>query len=121
MASFEDRFTRGDTFRFRLTLTGDAGQPLDPTGHTLRFTAKTSLSHPDAQAVVALALGAGLTIVNGPAGEVDGEIPPAATLALPADRSTILQADAQLTEADGRVTTLVKGTLTVEPGVTEAS
>jgi hypothetical protein len=43
---------RGDTRTIRVTITDDAGAPIDISGHSLWLTLKTSITDPDASAIL---------------------------------------------------------------------
>jgi hypothetical protein len=112
VSSFTITAVRGDTIDLEVTATRNS-TALDLTGADIRFTAKNSLRDADDDAVIAKTLADGVAVVGDPE---DGialvTIDPADTSTL--SRRTVLQCDVQVVEISGRVTTVAKGTLTIE-------
>lgn len=99
---------RGDTNEYEVAVTRDAAV-LDLQGATLKFTVKRDLGDADADAVFQKAIGTGITVTDAPNGACTLTIDPADTSALPAPRA--FHYDLELTESDGRVTTVAIGLL----------
>ena len=97
---------RGDTNEYEVAVTRDAAV-LDLQGATLKFTVKRDLG--DADAVFQKAIWTGITVTDAPNGACTLTIDPADTSALPAPRA--FHYDLELTESDGRVTTVAIGLL----------
>lgn len=108
---------RGDTNKYDVTVTRD-GAALDLTGATLKFTVKRSLDDADADAVFQKAIGTGIVVDDVAGGLATLTVAPADTSALPAPRS--FHYDLQLTESDGRVTTVAIGSLRLSADVERA-
>jgi hypothetical protein len=105
---------RGDTNEYDVTVTRD-GSALDLTGATLKFTAKRSMDDSDLQAVFQKTIGSGIVVTDEPGGLATLTVDPADTSSLPAPRS--FHYDLELTESDGRVTTVAIGQLRLSADV----
>lgn len=119
MSDFAITAKRGDTIDLEVAVTrNDAA--VDLTGADCWFTAKRRLSDADADALIQKTLGSGITVIGNAAdGNLLVTIDPEDTDSL--TRQTVLYCDVQLLEADGRVTTVASGTLTVELDVTRST
>lgn len=111
---------RGDTLVFDVTITDEDGAAVNLIGTSLRLTAKRSAGQPDADALISLTTGAGITVTNASAGQARVEIVPAKTSGLEAATVSLVW-DLQLTTGDGQVFTVAGGYLTVSPDVSHAS
>lgn len=118
MSTFALTVKRGDTIDLEVTATR-AGAPVDLTGADIWCTGKRNLKDADADAVFQKKIGDGVAIVDADAGEALVTLDPADTASL--TKQTTLYCDVQLVEADGRVTTIASGTLTVELDATVAT
>lgn len=109
---------RGNTRRIQMPVMRD-GAPLDISGGTLIFTAKYGDRDNDDQAVFQLTTvpGEGIEVEDPASGVAIATIDRIHTIHL-ANAKILLRYDWQLEEADGTVTTLEVGTLTVMPTVT---
>lgn len=115
---FDEEITRGDTHRFRFTVSvGGVAQDIT-TWTNFWFTARTR--HTDTTAVITRTLGSGITLVTPASGIAQVEILPANTSSMD-NRKQVLYADIQGKDATGGVWTLARGTLTVLPEITTAS
>ncbi len=106
-------FYRGDTKEVKVTITKADGSPFDLTGATITFTMKKDDTDPDAEAVIQKT-----AVISTPA---SGE----ALLTLTAtdtnqDTGEYFY-DFQLVDSSGKVTTLLKETISVLQDVTETS
>lgn len=120
-----EKMVRGDSE----TLYADVqinGFPLDVSAYSVWFTAKYLLSDPDSSAVIRKGNSGGLTGCSVVANPVSGEmsriridIDPGDTSALPA-KSIKLFMDVQIKSPLGRVTTVCRGELNIEPDSTNS-
>jgi hypothetical protein len=110
-------WTRGDTMRFIGTLVPGDGQVFALPIAELKFTAKWK--YQDTDVFFEKTIGAGMTIVGQSTTMVsyNGEVSPADTALIPIKKGKFVY-DLQITEADGRVTTVVGGKVTLLPDVT---
>jgi len=120
-----------DTFNFELqrgddvTLTiyvyqADKRTPQNLTGCSLWFTAKKNLADVDADAAIrksTVTPPGGITITDIPGGVAAAPIAPSDTSGLPAE-DTRLNYDIQLKGSDGKVKTILRGTIVVVPDTT---
>ena len=90
----------------------DATLPLDLTGYTARMKIRQD---PSATVIISLTNGSGITL-GGTAGTIIVVISAAVTTTL--DDGYVYRYDLELIAADGAVTRLVKGLITVDPEVT---
>ena len=110
------QITRGDNASLMLTILDNLGAPVVLTAAVIKFTAKQSIRHTDAQAII------NKTTINGGIvlGDSDGE----ATISiLPSDtavltRDTDLVWDVEIIDAGGVVRTPARGHLLVKYDVT---
>lgn len=130
--------TRGDSKTWAMTFTTPGGSAYDLAGCSVRFTVKRSARHTDAQAVLrqywsegdesgisltdpatglASSLAAGILYRTIPAEESAAAFQPNYAN----DDDLVYVYDVQLTDADGDVTTVETGTLTVSLDVTQAT
>jgi hypothetical protein len=111
--SFKFSMSRGDDRDFEIPITR-SGSAVDLTGASVRAHFKSDLA---AAPVFQKSLGSGIEIEGAAAdGVVVLSIDPADTAAL--QQATTLYFDVELTESDGRVTTVAEGTLLVRLDVT---
>lgn len=112
---------RGDTRYLPFQITDAVGAPLDVTGYTIWFTAKRQLSDPDPGVFQQTIAGGELVVTNASLGLGYVRIDPSDTVTL-GDSTTQLLWDLQIKSpaADTPVSTVARGTLTVEPDVTRA-
>lgn len=113
---------RGDTFtqqfQFKRALSGTtAPVPVGLSGATIWATLKLTVVEPDNTAISQVTIGDGVTVDNASSGLFTVTFPPASTATLP-DGVTTLELDIQIRESSGRVTTVLRGELLVEPDVT---
>jgi hypothetical protein len=106
---------RGDDRDYDITITDEDGDPLNITGSTLKFAARFPNSRNRFLSKSSAQVGE-IDMVSEVNGQAVLHIDPADTLKLP-QRSTELDFDLELTQVGGTVTTLVNGTLSVEPDV----
>lgn len=107
--------TRGDDHSFQFTLTDSAGDPIDLTGYTgLRYLAAERVEDDDADAVIDLTVGAGITVTDAEAGVLDFEVPAAQTSGL-GDRRHQLLALLRGDNPSAKRKTLRRGVHTVWP------
>jgi hypothetical protein len=104
----------GDDNRYTLTVVrpGDATFTLAANGTELRFTVKRSRTDTDAEAAISKHVGAGITITGATTAVL--ALLPADTAGMP-DRSYVY--DLELTEPDGRITTVAQGKFRVTADV----
>jgi hypothetical protein len=114
---------RGDTEVIDVAVTEPAADAADPPvpvpigSATFAFTAKRTRRDPDEQAVLALTLGQGIVVTDGPGGLLTVTMTPAQTAALTPGRYDY---DLQMTEGT-TVTTIVDGTMLVEADVSRGT
>lgn len=113
---------RGDTFlqvfRFMRALAGTTAlAPVSLNGASIWATLKHTVVEPDNAAIAQKTLGAGVAIVDAGNGLFSVQFDPADTALLP-DGVTCLELDVQVQESSGRTTTVLRGSLVVEPDVT---
>lgn len=119
MSDFSLTVKRGDTIDLEVPILRD-DVAVDLTGADIWFTAKRRLTDADADAVAQKSIGSGIVVVGDAAdGTVLVTLDPADTDSL--TKQTVLTCDIQLVEADGRVTTVASGTLTVELDATRST
>jgi hypothetical protein len=106
---------RDRTFTFSLAVTQN-GVAFNLTGASIRMTAKWQYSDPDASAVFALTVGAGITVTNAAGGLATVTIAANKTASLPANLVPLVY-DIQVTDASSNVWTVADGTLYVQPNV----
>jgi hypothetical protein len=107
---------RGDTNNYTGTVLDSAGDAVDLTGATLRFTAKLNRGDADnATGVIAKTTGSGITHTNAATGQYRITLAPADTSSLTA--TTLYFWDLQLTDGAGSVFTVDNGTLTITTDV----
>ncbi len=107
--------TRGDDRDYDITVTTELGNAWDITGAQIRFAARFVGSQNVFIDKVSTASGE-IDITNAAGGLAVLHLDPLDTIKLPL-RTTNLSYDLQLTELSGPVTTIVTGTLTVDPDV----
>src|SRR5688572_21453073 len=113
---------RGDDEVLSVTVLepGSTTDPLDITGiQSLRFTIKRKVTDADADALVALEVGDGITIDDPSIGAVTIEIDSALTNDLTNSFSGVW--DLQLVDAVGRIQTIKKGTVVIDRDVTRTA
>ena len=115
---------RGDTFvqqfQFkRAVLNSLAPVPVNISATTILATLKHTVVEPDNTALTQKTIGAGITVDTGAQGLFTLTLDPVDTANLP-DGVTCLVFDVQVKESGGRVTTVVRGDLMIEPDVTRA-
>ena len=112
---------RGDTPTIRFTVTNLDGTPTDlSTVDGIRLTVKRHINHSDLDALVAVALGTGLSLVtDGTDGLVDWVPEDDAFDSI--SKETELVYDLQVTDGTGKVYTVDSGTLTIELDVTRTT
>lgn len=110
-------WTRGDTMRFIGTLVPGAGQVFALPITELKFTAKWK--YQDTTVLFEKTLGNGMTIVGQSETMIsyDGEVSATDTELIPVKKGKFVY-DLELTEADGRKTTVVGGKVILLPDVT---
>ena len=121
MADYQDfTFTmwRGDTEVFDAAITV-SGVAVNITGCSLKFTAKRTLTDPDAQAVFQIATPAGIVITNGPGGLCSINVASLDTSMLLVP--TLCYCDLQLVDLLNNVSTTATGTLMIKIDVTETN
>lgn len=117
---FRQQVCRGDTVMFAATITRPpGGPPVDLAGADLVCTGRRALDEPAADYVFRLDVGSGITVTDPTAGLVLVRVPPEATAQL-ADWPS-LYVDLEVTEADGRVSTPLRGRLVLTPDVSRAT
>jgi hypothetical protein len=89
--------------------------PINLTGYTARMQVRRYAGAPDADKVVDIASGSGITL-GGAAGTIAISIPSATTAAIPAGFQGVY--DLELVSGTGKVTRLVQGSVAVSPEVT---
>lgn len=126
MADWDDftlEMVRGTYFRFQATIkVKSTGLPADLTGYTKFFsTGKRWYQDADADAVFALTSTAGeITVVTANAGLIEVAVMPLKTTPLD-NRRTRLFVDVKVLDPGVHPLVPLRGTITVLPGVTEAS
>jgi len=116
---FKQQVARGDTVIFDATITRPPGGPaVSLTGATLVCTGRRTLEEAASAYVFRVAVGSGIVVTNPAAGQCRVTIPPSATAALP--DWPALYVDLELTEADGRVSTPLRGRLVLTPDVSRS-
>jgi hypothetical protein len=117
---FKQQVARGDTVVFDATITRPpGGPPVDLTGAELACTGRRDLEEAAASYVFRVETGSGISVTNAAGGQCRVTIPAAATAQLvdwPA-----LYVDLELTEADGRVSTPLRGRLILTPDVSRVT
>lgn len=113
---------RGDSFiqqlKFRRAHPGSNRPfPVDLTGAAITATVKRTVVEPDNVALAQKTVGAGITIDDPVNGLFTVTLDPFDTIHQ-ADGIVRLELDVQVKEATGRVTTVLRGTLALEPDVT---
>jgi hypothetical protein len=108
---------RGDTRRFQVTVTDEAGLPVNLSGATIYFTVrkKFASSADDTDAVFQKSVGAGITITDAAAGVIALVIDPADSRSLP---KIVLLYDLQVITAAGDTITPALGDVAINPDVT---
>ncbi|MGQ3299645.1 hypothetical protein [Reyranella sp.] len=101
---------QGDTKVLQVTVKTPAGVVVPITGTTIRWQLAESAE--DAEPIIAKAVGAGITIVDGPAGRFDVAINPADTLAL--EGSYYHEAEV---DDGGVISTVLTGAVTIKPAL----
>jgi hypothetical protein len=113
---FKQQVARGDTIVFDATITRPpGGPPVNLTGATLACTGRRTLEEAAAAYVFRVGTDSGIVLTNPTAGQCRVTIPPTATASLP--DWPALYVDLELTEADGRVSTPVRGRIILTPDV----
>jgi len=116
---FKQQVARGDTVVFDATITRPPGGPaVDLTGAELVCTGRRTLEEAAADAVFRVETGSGIAVTNPAAGQCRVTIPAQATAGLP--DWPALYVDLELTEADGRVSTPLRGRLILTPDVSRS-
>lgn len=111
-SDFRQQVARGDTVVFDATITRPpGGPPVVLTGATLVCTGRRTLEEAATAYVFKVSTGTGIVVTNPTEGQCRVTIPPGATAALP--DAPALFVDLELTEADGRVSTPVRGRLII--------
>lgn len=113
---FEITMTRGDDRAFRFTVKDSVtGDPINLTGYTdHRFLAKKRVEDDDADAIVDLTTGAGITVADAAGGVLNFEVPTAQTGSL-GDRRHQLLAIFRTENAAAKIKTVRRGVLVVWP------
>src|SRR5882724_3046901 len=119
---------RGDTGKWDIAFTRKVllngllvDAPADITGSVVRFTAKKLATDLDAVAVVRKdSAGVGGVVITNAGGGIARVTVPPGDSAILTDPITNLSWDAQITEQDGTVTTVLEGTLIVSADITQA-
>jgi hypothetical protein len=108
---------RGDTRRYQVTVTDDAGLPVDLSGASIYFTVrkKYSSSSDDTDAVFQKSVGNGISISDASSGSIAIVIAPTDTRALPA---SLFLYDLQVNTGAGDVITAALGEFAVKADVT---
>lgn len=118
-SDFKQPAVRGDTIVFDATITRPpGGPPVSLASATLVCTGRRTLEEPAADAVFRLMLGDGIVVTNPTAGQCRVTIPPDATSGL--SDWPALYVDLEVTEADGRVSTPLRGRLMLTPDVSRS-
>lgn len=107
---------RGDTYEFEINVV-IGGNPQNLTDYTCFFTAKWDVNDSDANAVLQLTIGDGLTITDAANGKVAVVIDKSLTSGLPAHR-VVLPYDFQIVDSTGAPKTPLRGVLVVTPDAT---
>jgi hypothetical protein len=115
---------RGDTFSQQFQFKRAAPNTTTPiavnvSAATILATLKHTVVEPDNTALTQKTIGAGITVDTGSQGLFTLTLDPFDTANLP-DGVTSLVFDVQVKESSGRVTTVVRGDLMIEPDVTRA-
>lgn len=110
---------RGDSLIFTARIQTSQGAVFNLTGARILMTAKYSYSYADSEAVFQLStdMGGGITVTSIPTGAIRVEVAPAKTYLMP-DGKVDLVYDLKVIGADGVVTTVESGILTVKPSAT---
>ena len=116
MTRIDLEMMRGDTKVFDVTITDEAGAAVNLTGSTVKFTAKNRVGDAQGVAVIALTTGDGVELTDAANGVARVTIAPDDTSGFTSKKT--LEYDVQVAETGGRVSTPVRGTLTVEMDVT---
>ena len=103
---------RGDDYSFDVYVKDDKNCPLDITGTDFYFTAKRSLFDTDAEAVILKDTTGGISIVDGPGGQVRIFIDAADTDSFV--KKEVLRFDVQWEDGGGLIHTVSAGELVVE-------
>jgi hypothetical protein len=109
--------TRGDTRRYQVTVTDEAGLPVNLSGASIYFTVRKKLasSVDDADAVFQKAVGTGITISDAAGGVIALVIDPADTRNFP---KVVLLYDLQVITAAGDTITPAMGEFAINADVT---
>jgi len=121
---FSETMTRGDTHVCRFSVRLDGVVQDTTSWQQFWWTAKRSLFHTDAQAIMQLTEipSAGLTAINHPQGLHEVRITPTHTAALVGIRHAVeLFVDVQGKDPLGQIWTVLRGRLIVQPSVTRAT
>jgi len=102
---------RGDSASWRFTVTDADGAAVNLTNADLRFTAKSSASDADVDAIIAKTDGAGITVTDAAGGVLAVTLSPGDTSALTVPQTLVW--DLQVTDALGAVQTLAYGALRI--------
>lgn len=108
---------RGNSKLFAFPLTDSDGDPIDLTDCTVTMTAKSAYTDSDASAVFQKDLDDGITVLDEDNGVITVDLEPGDTSSL-ASKTHRLVYDIQVQTLAGRVSTPVRGRLTVQPDVT---
>ncbi len=108
---------RGNSKLFAFPLTDSDGDPIDLTDCTVTMTAKESYTDSDGAAIFQKTDGDGITVVSAVNGVITVDLEPGDTSSL-TGRNVRLVYDIQVQTDAGRVSTPVRGRLTVQPDVT---
>lgn len=100
----------GDTRRVRVTVEDSAGDPVDLTSSSISWSFSSDNTATGSQ-VVTYSLGSGIALIDAVNGIFEITIAPADTASVTAGKR---YHEAELTESDGTVTTVVTGTITFE-------
>lgn len=118
-SDFKQQVVRGDTIIFDATITRPpGGPPVNLTGATLVCTGRRTLEEAASAYVFRVAVGTGIVVTNPSAGQCRVTVPAAATATLP--DAPALYTDLEVTEADGRVSTPLRGRLLLSPDVSRS-
>lgn len=104
---------------FKLYLKSN-GCPVDITGGTFWFTVKDDMNDPDSAAIITKTTANGITILNGPLGQLLVVVDPIDTDGLLLEESTTFNWDLQYQDNTGVVQTIFIGKLTVLADVTRS-
>lgn len=110
------KVVRGDTLDFKVTVK-EGATPMNLTGLLDAWmTAKSDITHTDANAVFVKRLGTGITVTNATGGEMKVKVAPADTNSLAPGLK--LYYDLQIKTSASDIYTLATGTLTIIADVT---